>query len=185
MTGRTHLVFGITTAAIFSSLILNPGSVNTTNTLVFAGLSALGSVAPDLDTKESGISKMLPGLSWIIRHLCGCGSENFDVHRTYTHDVFLWIVIALVTVHFHPITLGFFFGYLGHLFLDSMTVAGIPYLYFIHRNECAKVHTLRNGWFHLFPKALRFKTTSIRAKIVPYALIVFFGYLAFQFGGLM
>ena len=180
MTGRTHLTFGITTAALFSTFALSPESRFFIHPALFTGLAALGSLMPDLDHKESIMSHKLPHLSYVIRRLSGCQKEQFDVSRTYMHDVVLWTVLSIFITINVPWMFGFFFGYLGHLFLDGMTIKGDSFLYFFHRHEYGL--KFKNGRFHLLPENLRVGSNAISAKILTGILICVFGFLMIRFG---
>lgn len=155
MTGKTHLLFGLTTGAATALVFYNPESAYFAHPFLFTSLAVVGSLAPDLDTPESLLSKQLSLFSKILCSFCK--------HRTYTHDVVLWTVVGIVLSHFYPLLFGFFLGYWGHLLLDSMTINGIPWLYFLHRNEYYR--TLKHGTIHFFPVFMRFHSSSIWAIV--------------------
>ena len=56
MTGKTHLTFGITTG-ILSTVLINPKSAAIGIGMI--GMTMLGSLAPDIDSRTSKISKRL------------------------------------------------------------------------------------------------------------------------------
>ena len=184
MTGRTHLSFGIITAAAFSTFVLKTDSTYYCHPIIFTGLAALGSLAPDLDHEKSILSNKLPILSYVVRRLCGCGKEQFNVNRTYPHDVVLMGILGILAILKAPILLGFFFGYWGHLFLDALTYKGDSYLYFFFRNKSGL--NFKGGRFYLIPGFLRVGSDSTAAKVLAFFLSIGFAFLAMRFGnGLM
>ena len=103
-------------------------------------------------------------------------------HRTYTHDIVLWSLISVFILMRYPMLSGVVFGYMGHLFLDSFTNTGIPWLYFFHRKKARELdrrhiysnRTFGEGYIHLTPKGLRVKSSSIGAKVITAILVIMF-----------
>ena len=135
MNGETHKLGGVCTGIITGSLLLAQPytSEKILLTGVLIGGSILGSLIPDIDHKESKIGNKMKITSTIINKLCG--------HRGITHAPLLYIIIFgallfpiissnnfLNTVSFN-LTIGIFVGVISHLFLDSLTISGIPFLY--------------------------------------------------------
>lgn len=173
MTGKTHLLFGAATATVTSLAFYNPESAYFAAPTVFILTAALGSLVPDLDTPESTISRKLPILSQLICLFCK--------HRTLTHDAVIWGVLGALISMKYPVMLGFFFGYWGHLLLDSMTVQGIPWLYFLHKK--AIYRTLPNGVIHFFPTFLRFQSGSIPATVCTILTFILFTFVVNMLSG--
>lgn len=153
MMGRQHLLFGISTATAFSLATFESGLPCFEVPIIFVTGAAIGSLAPDIDTPKSMLGRCFYPISFLLNKIIG--------HRTYTHDPILWIPIAIVLTIKYPILFGFFFGYLGHLFLDSLTADGIPFFYFINKKP-----------FKPLSHFLRFKANSITAKWVTIAISV-------------
>lgn len=104
MRGYTHLTFSI------CALPLLPNSEPAT----LLGLLA-GSLAPDVDVKGSPASRVI----------------YIPVkHRTFFHSLtacaLLTAVLFFLSKNF---AMGFLAGYLSHLFLDMLNVAGVPLFY--------------------------------------------------------
>lgn len=87
------------------TLVSLPVMASTTGIIGIFGI--LGSIAPDLDIKLG---------------------EKF--HRTFTHSLFFLMFSSLgISVISQPIALIWFISYASHLFLDSLTKAGVPLFY--------------------------------------------------------
>lgn len=105
MTGKTHLKIGVAIA----TLTLNPFTI--------LG-SAIGSLLPDIDHKNSLISKYL--------HF----SLPFK-HREITHSLFALFLLSIFLNSFLPYSFvfGIVIGYFFHLLADFFTKKGICLLY--------------------------------------------------------
>ncbi len=140
MRNTEHLLFGLTSGLAFSSILHISGGFQIPQTAGFIGLALLGSILPDIDTPDSLISKRIfPNMSDFI--------TRFFKHRTYFHDpaIYLMLMIPCFFIKVPGWIWGIFLGILGHLFLDAMTVSGIPIIYLF--NKKARIHML--------PKKLR------------------------------
>ena len=134
MNGETHKLGGVCTGIVASSFLLN--QPYTTEKILLTGVliggSILGSLIPDIDHRQSKIGKKMKITSFVVNKLCG--------HRKLTHAPLLYIVLFTIllfpvissgnfnTLYFNLI-LGILLGIASHLFLDSLTVSGIPLLY--------------------------------------------------------
>ena len=116
MSGKEHLLFGITTTSVFTFCFLENEPATTTACLI-AGAS-LGSLFPDIDHPKSLIGRFFPFLSRTL-YLSG--------HRETTHDLFWWTIILALLAYKFPILSGFSYGYVGHLIMDSFTAEGVPF----------------------------------------------------------
>lgn len=152
MRGREHLVFGITTSATLALAMYSPDSVYFAHPAIFTGLAAVGSLFPDIDHPDSTISRKCRLLSNVV-------SLFIKSHRTYTHDLALILPIAILLSTHYPIILGFFFGYIGHLIMDLLTVSGLPFFYLFQKKS-----------IHITPKWARFKSGSVVAMLFTYLL---------------
>ena len=133
MTGKTHLTFGIGTGVLAAGLI-NPDSA--VMGIGMIGMTMLGSLAPDIDSKTSKISKKMKLLSIITSKMFG--------HRGFIHSPICVLAIYLLTtailkhnnaMEYINLLYAFLIGYAGHLFLDLMTKGGIPLLYPFSRKK--------------------------------------------------
>lgn len=128
MQGKYHFVCalgaGATTVAVFhddfSSLFLG-------SALVLVG-SIVGGLIPDIDTPTSAFGKPLKPVSKLI-------NKGFG-HRTITHSG-LWLIplIILYVYTKNEFVLGYIIGFLSHLFSDTLTSGGIPWLYPLERKR--------------------------------------------------
>lgn len=97
-----------------------------TTSAFFMG-STLGSLAPDIDTPTSTISRRIPLLPSIINKTFG--------HRGFLHSPFfvflLFLLFYFVELRNFPnyFFMGILTGYSAHLIQDSFTKDGIPFLF--------------------------------------------------------
>lgn len=98
MTGKTHLSSGIA-----ASLLICPDI--TTGVLL-----SVGSLLPDVDSKNSLLGKALPFISKIV------------IHRTWTHSLAFLLICYFINIYL-------FYGCCLHIILDMMTKQGCPLLY--------------------------------------------------------
>ena len=153
MTGKQHLLFGLSTAAAFTLAGYEKDILILDSIPIFIEGVFLGSLIPDIDNPKSILGNLFYPISFLINKLIG--------HRTYTHDPILWIPLAIVLTIKYPLLFGFFWGYIGHIFLDSLTTKGIPVAYFFHKKS-----------FKL-PKYLSCNSNSKAAMIVTIVMSLF------------
>lgn len=98
----------------------------------FAAGAVIGSLAPDIDTPTSTISKWIPLLPSIVNKIFG--------HRGFIHSPFCILLLFLLFYLVKPARflslffIGILTGYSMHLIQDSFTKGGIPWFYpFVHR----------------------------------------------------
>lgn len=123
---------------------------------VVAGTGIVGSLFPDIDHKNSTISRKLPAVSWLAR--------LFSTHRGLFHSpelyLLLWLLLIPVMKVYAGIVewaiMGMFLGIANHLVLDACTKDGIPLL-FPFSKKC----------FHI----LSIRTNSVGEKIVALLLV--------------
>ena len=135
MNGYTHKIGGTCAGIIATCLALQQPI--STDKLIISGCiiaaAGIGSLLPDIDHKNSTISKKHKITSWIMTHL-------FE-HRGFTHApliqlMFIALLFALgrnlggiVGYSYLGIVVGLGIGILSHTFLDWLTVGGVPLLY--------------------------------------------------------
>jgi membrane-bound metal-dependent hydrolase YbcI (DUF457 family) len=107
MIGFTHFGFGLLIGISFSSKYAPI-------------LSGLGSVLPDVDSKNSMINKLIHSYS----------NNRYLKHRGIMHSLTVPLIIYLVYFAFlrNNLILPFIVGYISHLFLDMLTPLGVPLL---------------------------------------------------------
>jgi inner membrane protein len=160
MLGKQHLLFG-TVTGIATVITLNQlGVIDETGMYEFTGMAMLGSLLPDIDMTTSTIGRILKPVSFILSKAIG--------HRTYTHDVFLNIILCVISMLYMknnymmylPLVTGLWFGIFGHLLLDSFTVNGLPVLYLFNKKN-----------IHILPYRLRVYSSEDNAKYLTVFLI--------------
>lgn len=160
MLGKQHLLFG-TVTGIATVITLNQlGIIDETGMYEFTGMAMLGSLLPDIDMTTSTIGRILKPVSFILSKAIG--------HRTYTHDVFLNIILCVISMLYMknnymmylPLVTGLWFGIFGHLLLDSFTVNGLPVLYLFNKKN-----------IHILPYRLRVYSSEDNAKYLTVFLI--------------
>ncbi|WP_270567008.1 metal-dependent hydrolase [Clostridium beijerinckii] len=124
MNYKTHMNGGILVGLYANCQFANMPLVSTA---VFLGGAFVGSIFPDIDHGNSYIGKKTKGVSKAINKLAG--------HRKLFHAplvyLFLYsIVIGMFTDKLMLIGIkGIFLGIFSHLFLDSLTIGGLPWFY--------------------------------------------------------
>lgn len=114
---------GIATVAMLSTPIIS------TEGLMLLGGATIGGLLPDIDHQGSYLGSKIKPISYAVRKTMG--------HRGATHAPFV-ILLVLGSIHIatrgfgapiHPFMIGIAMGMFSHIFLDSLTVGGIPWLY--------------------------------------------------------
>lgn len=162
MLGKQHAEFAvITTAALYITLKDSSLEVFNYPAIVLA-TGLLGGLFPDIDHPVSIIGQIFPIASNITSKLFG--------HRTITHDLCITGILTIISMILFPYTIPFWFGYMGHLFLDSMTINGIWFLYPINKKYLKKKKIwelgLKNGIIRLFPTRYSFRSNQRSAKYI-------------------
>lgn len=157
MTGKTHIIGGITASLAFAQ-------ITNYEPVLLLGAGAVGALIPDICHGGSKIGRTFPLLSKIINGLFG--------HRTFTHSLLFLLLAALLFSTVLPneaIAAGLLVGMASHLLLDMATKNGIKLFFPI------KI-TIR------FPLSVK---TGGKAESAVFALLslfaVYFGYTAFDF----
>lgn len=139
MQGITHLKLGIASGALigYMSPIDMPASI-----AIGAGC-IIGSILPDIDTKQSIASNKLKVTGFIARHTVG--------HRGVIHTPIFGIVLSILVLLITMITpipwqfsLGLFIGYTLHLLQDSFTKRGIMWGFPVSKKYFA-IYRIKSG----------------------------------------
>lgn len=105
---RTHTAFSIFLIIIFIQ--------NVQSKLAFSIMVIVATIIPDIDSSSSSYG----------RHMIFKPIQYFSRHRGVFHSLTCATIFSLLIAVFWPVlSLGFFIGYSGHLFLDSFTKDGI------------------------------------------------------------
>lgn len=159
---KTHFAGGALLALV---VIQHTDHVPPEQVVPFAVAAMIGSVAPDIDHKNSFISNRLKPFGFLVRRT--------TTHRGATHSpliislfsllIYYGLELAGFSSHAYSITLGFFIGAISHVLLDMLNTQGVPLLFPI-------------------PKAKRFRlarilTGGVIEKVIFVALVIF----TFQF----
>lgn len=175
MDGKTHQFGGICTGVIVGSFLLNTAPISLT-TFALGGCllmgSSLGSLLPDIDHHNSTIrnkmriTKKKPSTGfkarWKERRRQKREKSRPEGwgHRGITHTPFLAMVVMLVLLFIYPLiaaslqpyylmfAIGLFVGILNHIFLDALTVKGVPLLgpMTYKKFRLLKLRTNRDEW---------------------------------------
>ena len=143
MTGNTQLLGGITAGVASAALLYSD------NILLSGGaiaLSAVGGLMPDIDHPLSKAGKKAGIFSVLINRIFG--------HRGLLHTPFFLFVSFFIFYLFlnqlnlsfyYPLLFGYCIGYTSHLFLDSITVSGIPLLYPFYKKKKSLIKMKTGG----------------------------------------
>ena len=159
MTGKTHQLAGVATGVIVSQFV-----PTVKGKLLFVAGCWFGSLIPDIDHANSKISRMTILLHYLF---AWCG------HRTLTHSIVGVLLFSLIMIPLgvNTATIGLVIGYMSHLLMDSLTVAGIP-LFYPHKKKY---------------RLMRIRTGS-EGEVVVFGMIVLamilYFYILFDMGGL-
>ena len=122
MVGKTHLAIGLT-AGVGACIL---GDLPPLAGVVVIVEFGLGSLLPDIDQRNSTISKKVKPVGVVVNAVAG--------HRTIFHDPLLYLVLGLLAWKMLPAYMAHFIsllmGVATHLFLDALNPTGIPILSF-------------------------------------------------------
>lgn len=142
MMGKVHFWGGI--ACGFVTAYSIPSSENNIILLLSGAImGGIGALLPDIDNKNSTISKTFPRISVLV-----C---KFTTHRRFTHSLIIPIIFSLAAIGFYTEEQSYISycvwamiaGYIMHLFQDYFTKGGIPWLYPYCKNKysCCDLRT--------------------------------------------
>lgn len=123
------------------------------------GGSVLGSLLPDIDSREATISKMLPPVTTLLSKLI----NNLFGHRGLIHYPIFWMILLGFTLPQNFNLIGLYFGVFGHLLLDACTYKGIPGLTWAFNKKST---------FRIFPKKWKMYVGTIRASVANFLMTV-------------
>jgi len=154
MRGHTHILFAVALGSLYFNHFSTGDWISKAG---FALALIFGALLPDIDEKESTMSKQHPFWNRI--------ANSLSAHRGLFHTIWIPIIIFLVAYFVVSkyfaipalMLMGFFIGYGSHLIADSMTVQGTTPLHPVHRGRI-------NGFI---------KTGGILETIFMCALVVF------------
>lgn len=135
MNGKTHRVGGVCAGVITTAVMLQPPY--TFSKLFLSGIiiwgSTAGSFIPDIDHKGSTIGKKHKITSFAISNLFG---HRGMAHAPLIYSLLYFLALTLgetipgyLQLMYVSLITGIFIGVLSHIFLDSLTVDGTPWLY--------------------------------------------------------
>jgi inner membrane protein len=122
MTGKTHCICA--GAAALAVTVLHDDPVTTSIAIVTA--ACIGGLLPDIDHKNSKISKEFKAVSLVAR--------TMSSHRGLFHTPILWIALGalgyfMLPQYFMMWIAPALFGVASHLFLDMLNPTGVPLLW--------------------------------------------------------
>jgi len=133
MTYKTHIINGL----LFGEtvFVLYPHTQNVESFFLFFLFCMIGSLFPDIDESKSKISKSIP---FFLTYFM-----NKFSHRGFTHNIFglafFNTLFFLSTEYIFGVntatiaSLGFFTGYISHIFGDMVTYSGLEFIPGFHR----------------------------------------------------
>ena len=105
--------------SIFPSLITNH---NIYSQIIFCVILLTSTSLPDIDTKDSKISRKIPILPSLL--------SIFTVHRGIIHSIYPVIILSVVLYQYNGFyTFAFIIGYSSHLILDALTLQGVNFFH--------------------------------------------------------
>ncbi|WP_033542587.1 metal-dependent hydrolase [Planococcus sp. CAU13] len=113
MTGKTHIIGGITAGLAFAQ-------ITNYEPVILLGAGAVGAMIPDICHGGSKIGRTFPVVSKIVNMLFG--------HRTFTHSLLFLLLAAVLFNAVLPneaVAAGLLVGMGSHLLLDMATKNGI------------------------------------------------------------
>ena len=126
MTAPNHVAGGIVITGIAGSFM----GINVLSSPWYLAVVVFASILPDIDHTKSLIGKVFFPISRYINRKWG--------HRTITHSlmflVLMTMIANLVFMDGDMVTL-FGIGYVSHLFLDMITIQGVPLFYPFMKNS--------------------------------------------------
>ena len=149
---KTHVAGGLALGYIvFNNIgMLNVNIMESKTLLVVTSGLVLGSLFPDIDHRNSYLSKKVKPISFLT-------SKIFR-HREFTHSIVGSILISILfyfilgKMNINPITIdsfmkAFVIGVISHILLDMMTVSGVVLLYPIYKKRIrmGKLHFKRSS----------------------------------------
>ena len=133
MTAPNHIAGGLFFAGFWTSF----WNINIFQKPQYIAVAIVSSLLADIDHSRSAIGlAFFPISNWL---------DKKYGHRTITHSLsfliaatFTVLIIErnLLSEDWNGITVIFFFGFLSHLVIDMITIAGVPLLYPFRRNPC-------------------------------------------------
>lgn len=135
MNGKTHIAGALALTSAVSLLSIKTGTfIDKQHFFLQQGTllaaSGLGGLLPDIDHKNSTITKSNPVAGFFIR--------LFLTHRGFTHSLlslaiisaFTWIGARVIGSGYgYWVVSGFSIGYASHILLDSLNPKGVPLFY--------------------------------------------------------
>ncbi|MEY4905143.1 MAG: hypothetical protein RLZZ292_2958 [Bacteroidota bacterium] len=148
-----HIVTGGVITGTFIALTTGQNILNTITNIICV---VFFSLLPDIDLPVSPISKLT--LNWVFKHSNWIATKWG--HRTYTHSIWALILVVIVTWTLGRIGLGISPAICGlaffiHIFLDMMTVTGVPFLY-----------PIKKKWVFPGNKRFRFNTDNTGSEVM-------------------
>lgn len=144
MRGITHATIG---AAIGVTLAYN-AQLDHADAIVLTGVAALGALLPDIDHPRAGLRDRL---GWLGDLVFGWLKHRGPTHSLLAVALVAWVTFQIAPPHAPALAL----GYLSHLLADSITKAGIAFLWPVYRQQVG-----------LLPRALRIRTGSWAELVV-------------------
>jgi inner membrane protein len=119
---RTHFVFAVFIFILFFEFL----EISFYDKIIFGVYLFIATLFVDIDSTKSKL-----GSFWIFRPF-----QLFFSHRGMIHSAFFGLILSLIIFVFNQFAgIGFFIGYLLHLFLDFFTKQGIYLFWPIYKKK--------------------------------------------------
>lgn len=118
---KTHVIFGL----LCGLFLFQYFAFSVFDKVIFFVLVFFGSVFPDVDANNSWFNR-----TFMISRVVSL----FTVHRGIFHSLILAAPLSgLLFLWSHVFGIAFFVGYLSHLFIDGLTIAGVNLIHPLSR----------------------------------------------------
>ncbi len=129
---RTHLAFSV----LLSLILLKFVSFTSYGLVLFLVFVIFSTALVDIDSRNSKLGKY-----WFFRPL-----QWVFPHRTLFHSVFFVFFLGFFVFLFSQVAaVGFFVGYLSHLFLDIFTTSGLKLFWPIYNRNISLLNLKTGG----------------------------------------
>lgn len=135
MVGKTHLAVGFATGIG----VCIAGNLPPLAGAIVIAECGLGSLLPDIDQRNSTISKKVKPVGVVANAVAG--------HRTIFHNPLFYLILGLLawkmSPAYMPHVISLLIGVATHLFMDALNPSGIPVVGF--RLHLCNIHTGSSG----------------------------------------
>lgn len=174
---KTHIVGGIALGYILFNKVpeLNVDMAQSKNLIIVTSGLILGSLFPDIDHKNSYLSRK-------IRPLSNITSKIFK-HREFTHSIIgtavfsymMYFILSKMKIdakYVNMFTISFTIGIISHILLDIITVAGVVLFYPLYKKRIRIALFKSNGYSKMDSKEMILMIILILLVFLSYIEII-------------